>query len=150
MTCGVDDPNVKAFLKLIRYAEHYPVESDNWYDSLYGGKRFVGYQTHPNSPQTRWGKTSTAAGAYQILIATYNDAHSRGIMTDFTPASQDRFAFWKIGTRGARDFVCAGDVRGACGKLVREWVSLPGGSQSRMTMAIAEAAFVRYGGTLKT
>ena len=53
MPCDVDDVNVKAFLKLIRYAEHYPNKADAFYDTLYGGGRFTGYLTHPNRAVTR-------------------------------------------------------------------------------------------------
>jgi muramidase (phage lysozyme) len=37
----------------------------------------------------------------------------------------------------------------AISKLNTEWVSLPGGSQSHMTMETAKERFQRYGGTLK-
>lgn len=50
MACDVDNPNVQAFLKLIRYAEHYPDESDHWYNSMFGGGKFTGYQSHPKDP----------------------------------------------------------------------------------------------------
>lgn len=149
MTCGVADANVQAFLKLIRFAEHHPDESDNWYDSMYGGGKFTGYQSHPKDPVTKWGKTSSAAGVYQIVYGTWLEAKDKGIVTDFTPASQNKLAFAKLKSRGALTAICAGDVKGACGKLASEWTSLPGAKQTRMTMQIAEKAFARYGGTLK-
>lgn len=149
MTCDVDDPNVQAFLRLIRFAEHYPDDTDNWFDSLYGGGKFTGYQSHPNQNVHKWNKTSTAAGAYQILYGTWKEAKDKDIVADFTPASQNKLAFTKLKSRGALTAVCAGDVRGACGKLASEWTALPGAKQMRMTMKIAEDAFVRYGGKLK-
>ena len=144
--CGINSPNAQAFMKLIRYAEHYPDESDNFYFSLYGGGRFTDPSRHPNKAVTKWGHTSTAAGAYQILYSTWAEAKRHGEVLDFSAASQDILAFEKIRSRGALSAVCAGDVSGACLRLTREWTSLPGGAQTRMTFAIAQAAFIRFGG----
>lgn len=147
--CSIDSPNVQAFLKLIRFAEHYPDDSDNFYDTLYGGGRFSGYTTHPNRAVTRWGHTSNAAGAYQILYSTWAEEHRRGVAIDFSPASQDAIAFDKLRSRGALAAVCDGDLPTAFTLLRSEWTALPGASQTRMTMAAGTAAFTSYGGTLK-
>jgi lysozyme len=147
--CNADSANVKAFLKLIRYAEHFPDKSDNFYNTLYGGGSFVGFAQHPNKAVTKWGHTSTAAGAYQILYGTWAEAKKKGIVTDFSPAAQDAIAFAKLQSRGALGDVCAGNVDHACAMLASEWTSLPGGKQTRMTAGIARDAFVEFGGTLK-
>ena len=145
-TCDVSSPNAQAFLKLIRFAEHYPDQSDDFYFSLYGGGRFTDPSKHPNTAVTRWGHTSTAAGAYQVLYGTWAEAKKRGEVNDFSAASQDTLAFNRIKSRGALADVCSGDVAGASAKLAQEWTSLPGARQSRMTLATAEAAFTSYGG----
>jgi len=143
----VEEANVQAFLRLIRHAEHYPDSGDDTYDVLYGGGRFGSYATHPNRAVTRWGHTSTAAGAYQILFGTWRDAKRRGLVNDFSPAAQDAIARDKLRSRGALPAVMRGDVPTACASLRGEWTSLPGAAQSRMSMAVAEAAFARFGGT---
>lgn len=148
-TCDVSDPNVQAFLKLIRFAEHYPDASDNFYDTLYGGGRFSGYAAHPNKAVTKWGHTSTAAGAYQILYSTWAEARKRGIVSDFTLASQDKLAFEKLRSRGALDAVCSGDLFTAYTRLSDEWTSLPGARQTRMSMEDGKKAFLSYGGKTK-
>jgi lysozyme len=147
--CNSENSNVKAFLKLIRYAEHYPDTSDAFYDTLYGGGRFSGYSTHPNKAVTRWGHTSTAAGAYQILYPTWAEAKKRGIVSDFRPASQDLLATEKLRSRGALNAVCDGDLAAAFRLLRNEWTSLPGAKQTRMTFDIAKTAFIGFGGTAK-
>ena len=147
--CDLTNANVQAFLKLIRFAEHYPDASDNFYDTLYGGGRFTGYTTHPNKAVTKWGHTSTAAGAYQILYPTWAEAKKQGVVTDFTPGSQDRLAFEKLRTRGALSAVCGGDLGSAYALLRNEWTSLPGAKQTRMTLKDGQSAFVSYGGTVK-
>lgn len=147
--CEIGSANVQAFLKLIRFAEHYPDTSDNFYDTLYGGGRFVGYVTHPNTAVMKWGHKSTAAGAYQILYLTWEEAKKKGIVTDFTPASQDKLAFAKLRSRGALGAVCDGKLADAFVLLRNEWTSLPGAKQTRMTIEGGKAAFVSYGGTVK-
>ena len=147
--CDLDSADVKAFLKLIRFAEHYPDRSDDFYDTLYGGGRFSGYVAHPNRAVTKWGHTSTAAGTYQILYPTWAEAKRKGVVVDFMPISQDRLAFEKLRSRGALAAVCDGDLVMAYGLLANEWTSLPGAKQARITMAEARAAFVSYGGVVK-
>ncbi len=148
-TCDITDSNVQAFLKLIRFAEHYPNTSDDFYDTLYGGERFSGYVAHPNKAVTKWGHTSTSAGAYQILYSTWAEARKWGVVSDFTPPSQDMLAFEKLRSRGALDAVCSGDLATAYGRLGSEWTSLPGASQSRMSVEDGRRAFLSYGGRTK-
>ncbi|MDO7842784.1 lysozyme family protein [Sphingomonas immobilis] len=144
--CDINTPNVKAFLKLIRYAEHYPDASDNFYYTLYGGGTFKGDAAHPNTAVSKWGHTSTAAGAYQILYGTWKEAFDKKIVTDFKPASQDKLAFAKLKSRGALGSVCNGDLTTAYALLKNEWTSLPGAKQSRLAASVAEKYFADAGG----
>lgn len=139
-----DDINVAAFLRLIRFAEHH-IDSDEVYVALYGGQqRFTDTSRHPDKAVTAWGRTSTAAGAYQILYATWKEAKERGIVTDFSKASQDKLAIEKLRSRHALGYVQHGDIDRAIPLLRNEWVLLPGGSQSKMTMDEARRLFSRY------
>jgi muramidase (phage lysozyme) len=138
------DANIAAFLRLIRFAENRS-DSDDVYFLLYGGKqRFTDTSRHPDRAITAWGRTSTAAGAYQILYATWKEARDRGIVIDFSRASQDKLAIEKLRSRHALAYVQQGDIDHAIPLLRREWTSLPGGSQSKMTMDEARALFSRY------
>ncbi len=145
--CDINNANVKAFLKLIRYAEFYPDESDDFYLRIYGGGRFTDPSKHPDVAVKKWGHTSNAAGAYQFVYSTWAEAKRHGVVTDFSPASQDTLAFRRIEFRGAQEAVCSGDVASASALLASEWTSLPGASQSRMTLDTGQAAFKRYGGS---
>lgn len=139
-----EDIYVAAFLRLIRFAEHHS-DSDDVYFMLYGGQqRFTDTSKHPNKAVTAWGRTSTAAGAYQILYATWKEARERGIVTDFSKASQDKLAIEKLRSRHALGYVREGDIDLAIPMLRKEWVSLPGGSQSKMTMDEARKLFAKY------
>lgn len=140
--------NMRAFLKLIRYAEH-KTDSDSVYYKLFGGKEiFTDTSTHPNRLIRAWGMSSTAAGAYQILKRSYDDAVKRGYMNDFSPESQDSYAINRIKQRKAADLIDKGDLDTAIEKLNTEWVSLPGGSQSHMDIETARERFTLYGGHL--
>lgn len=139
-----EEINIKAFLKLIRYAEHGR-EDDDVYYLLYGGKqKFSDTTQHPNKAIEAWGHTSNAAGAYQILFSTWNEAKQKSIVADFSPDAQDTIARWKLETRKAMAFVKAGELEKAIAVLRNEWTSLPGASQSKMTMTEAKERFAGY------
>lgn len=139
-----NETNVAAFLKLIRYAEHH-TDSDSVYFLLYGGRqKFTDISRHPNKAITTWGHTSTAAGAYQILYGTWKEAKDKGLVGDFSKASQDKIACSKLQSRGALPSIQRGEIERAIPFLRSEWTSLPGGKQSRMTMMEARERFDRY------
>jgi muramidase (phage lysozyme) len=141
--CDMTNPNVKALLKLLRWLENYPKDDDAVYLRLYGGGAFSDTTKHPNTLVEKWGHSSTAAGGYMILFGTWQEAKSKGIVSDFTAESQDKLAWWRIGQRHAQEAVCAGrNQLDEAFKLLRsEWTSLPGAKQSQVK---ADAAKTRY------
>lgn len=116
--------NIRAFLIMIQYAEG--TYGKDGYKRLYGGGSFNDFAKHPNSKQTKWGITSTAAGAYQILSKTWNEIQPKLGLPDFSPASQDKAAIELIRRRKALDDVYAGRFAQAIAKCRKEWASLPG------------------------
>lgn len=140
---GSSERNVKAFLKLIKYAEHKRTD-DYVYYILYGGGSFTDTTKHPNKSVTKWGHTSTAAGAYQVLYSTWHELKEKGVIQDFTPASQDIIARRKLKDRGALSDVESGKVESAIQKLNKEWTSLPGGKQSNMKVEDARKLFNQF------
>lgn len=69
------------------------------YDVLYGGQRFSDYSRHPGVYNTitsgpNKGKKSSAAGRYQFLESTWNNAQNALGLPDFSPQSQDQAAWW--------------------------------------------------------
>lgn len=116
--------NLKAFLITIQYAEGtYGKDS---YRKLYGGSAFNDLSRHPNTPMKKWGITSTAAGAYQILSKTWNEIQGKLGLPDFSPLSQDKAAIELIRRRKALEDVVAGRFGQALVKCRKEWASLPG------------------------
>lgn len=65
-------------------------------------------------------------------------------MTDFSKASQDKLAIEKLRSRHALGYVQQGDIDHAIPLLRNEWTSLPGASQSKMTMDEARTLFAKY------
>jgi muramidase (phage lysozyme) len=116
--------NLRAFLIMIQYAEG--TYGKDGYRKLYGGGYFTDYTKHPNTKVTKWGITSTAAGAYQILSNTWAELQPKLKLPDFSPVSQDKAAIELIRRRKALDDVYAGRFAQAIAKCRKEWASLPG------------------------
>ena len=141
--------NRRAFLKLVRYCEFGRLDNQD-YRTLYNFEKFADTSTHPNrvyivgKHKDGTAITSSPAGAYQIVFRTYQAAVDAGVITDFTPTSQDRIAIWLIQKRGAIHDVDTGKVDDAISKLTHEWVSLPGGSHPKIGLAAARSRFQEY------
>jgi muramidase (phage lysozyme) len=120
------DANVAAFLKAIATAE------GGDYDFKYGavrGKRndpwrFSDTSTHPGAG---YGGTATAAGMYQITIATWRQHGGKMGLTDFTPKTQDLIAVEMLRSLGVIEQIKTGDVGGAMPQAARLWAALPMG-----------------------
>lgn len=145
------DANVRAFLMTIRAGEG--TADPLGYARLFGGGHFQSYADHPRQYITRplGGKpiTSSAAGAYQILARTWDEARAALNLRDFTPASQDAAAVFLIRRRGALADVKAGRFAEAIRKCAKEWASLPGSpyGQPTKTLAQARATYESQGGS---
>lgn len=131
---------------MIRYGEWGRVSNSDYY-GIYGGGTFSDTSDHPNIAVTKWGRTSTAAGAYQIIYSSWSEYVDRTGAHDFSPASQDGWALWTIGRKkGAMAAIDSGNVSGFVNKLNGIWQSLPGGAQQRKgyNMGAAESKFKEY------
>lgn len=140
------EANVKAMLMVIRTGEG--TADAGGYARLFGGGSFSGWADHPRKAVTRWGLTSTAAGAYQFLAKVWDETRAVMGLADFSPASQDMAAVGRIAARGALDYVRRGELSRALARLNREWASLPGSPYGQRTMsdAEAEAVYLAAGG----
>lgn len=129
------DANVRAFLALIRHCEGAN------YNTLFGGDTFATYADHPRQKITRklagHNLTSTAAGAYQFLSRTWDEAALACGLRDFSPASQDTAAIFLIDRRNALQFVREGRWEAAIARCNLEWASLPGSPYGQPTKPLA-------------
>ena len=143
---ALNNPNVQAFLKTIRFAEG--TSGPDGYRMMFTGKLFDSFDKHPNIKNSANGITSTAAGAYQFLYRTWAPLAIKLGLTDFTPESQDLAAVEKIRERGALNDVIAGNFIVAVEKVNREWASLPGSpyGQPTKTLAALQSVYQNEGG----
>lgn len=159
------DPNVQAFLRVIRNGESSQEDSAYWW--LYGSTAAkpvlaTNLADHPrvktyekyDGQFIKNGKIdyTTAAGAYQIVASTWDSTIQTALrLPDFSPASQDLAAVYLLIYRKALDHVLAGRFEQACAACRSEWVSMPGasvGDQPTKSAASALAVFRKYGGKL--
>lgn len=135
-------PGARALLDAIAASE------GGQYDVMYGGKKFSDLSKHPNEGQVirsgpNVGRTTTAAGRYQMTHKTWEEARAALNLTDFGPASQDAAAWWvaqrDYKARTGRDLsadIESNDPRSRAGiasALAPTWTSLPGGIEQRRT-----------------
>ena len=116
----------RALLNTIRFAEGtWTNGRGDGYRMLYGGGQFKDLARHPEFVVTS-GYSSAAAGAYQFLPATWNEAARRLNLPDFQPASQDQAALYLMEKRGAlARFDRQGLSHDVVALLAQEWASLP-------------------------
>lgn len=147
---ALEDTNVRAFLRVIREGESN--QRDDAYRIMFGGEHFEAPPwEHPGKVVTVGRLSSTAAGAYQFLLRTWNGLVKRYGFEDFSPKNQDLAAVALIDGRGALGDVIAGRLRAALDGCAKEWASLPGSpyGQPTLTYEQAETAFRAWGGEVE-
>lgn len=145
--------NRAAFLSMIRYAEG--TDGPRGYETMFGYRYFDSYADHPRQyfPFTDGAGRklkSSAAGAYQIIVKTWDTLRARLGLPDFSPASQDAAALELIRERGALADVDAGRFADAVRKVSKVWASLPGAGYAQPERALSSlyAAYRSAGGTV--
>lgn len=113
----------QAFLDTINWCEGLPK-----YDELFDYIPFDNNGPHPNVCVPFGDTCSTAAGRYQFLYSTWQDAISKlGIDDNMKAANQDQAALQRIDERGALTDIDTGNIESAINKCSYEWASMPPG-----------------------
>jgi muramidase (phage lysozyme) len=138
--------NVRALLQVIRAGEG--TSDANGYRRIFGGQLFESFADHPRVTVKSSGYTSTAAGAYQFIVSSWDETKRIMNLPDFSPASQDLAALGRIVARGALEDAKAGRFEAAVRKIAKEWASLPGSPYGQPTISWdkARAIFAQSGG----
>jgi muramidase (phage lysozyme) len=147
----VANPNVRALLHVIRVCEGTADEAG--YRRLVGGGAIASFADHPRTViRGSFGNglpyVSSAAGAYQFIADTWDEAVAALGLPDFSPESQDLAAVWLIWLCGALDDAIAGRVEAAVRRINRRWASLPGAPYGQPTASWTRVrkAFTAGGG----
>lgn len=140
--------NVQAFLRVIRRGEGTADAAG--YRRIFGGSMFSSMAEHPRKTIKTSRYTSSAAGAYQFIISTWDETARIMGLHDFSELSQDMGAVGRIAARGALDDVLAGRFDAAIRKCAKEWASLPYSpyGQPTISMATAAAVYASNGGSV--
>lgn len=120
-----ENPNVKAFLTMIKKAEH-GTDSNEVYYTLFGGGKFRDTSKHPNVCVKFRDTCSTASGAYQILYTTYLELAAELNLWDFSEETQDLMAIRILLKKRALIDIEQGRVQDAINKVKKVWASFPG------------------------
>jgi muramidase (phage lysozyme) len=144
---ALEQRNLKAFLRVLRQFESSQDDSAYWMIS--GGGKVPNLDGHPwhGIPTTKGAK---ACGAYQFLGTTWGSIADKHNVRGFGPAAQDFCAAALIEESGTMPMVLAGNLRGACERLKKIWVSLPGGSENAASNTYERAlkVYKEWGGKL--
>jgi muramidase (phage lysozyme) len=134
-------------------------ESGGSYTKLFGGRDFSDFSDHPRQDipiPYRPGMTSSAAGRYQFLGSTWDQASKALGLKDFSPENQDRAALWlaqRDYARNSNGRSLDDDLKARTFNpryLASTWTSLPGGQEgARATGTSAAAWNQRYQANLQ-
>ena len=125
--------NWGALSSIIRKVEG--TTGDKGYRTRFGGYQFDDMSKHPNiKAPTPWGTSSEAAGAYQFMKPTWDEAKSALGLTDFSSASQEKAGRFLTNRRGVNPdqrFTTYEGFSSAISKLSPEWAGLPNSQKGR-------------------
>jgi muramidase (phage lysozyme) len=149
LIAALDQPNVRAFLQMLRLGEG--TRGEKGYRTMFGGGLFDSFADHPRRLIKRGSLASTAAGAYQFLERTWDGLVKQYGFADFSPSNQDLACVALIKGRNALDDVIAGRFDAAVAKCNKEWASLPGSpyGQPTVTLERARHEYVANGGSFE-
>jgi muramidase (phage lysozyme) len=144
--------NLDAFLMTIRKCEG--TDGPNGPRMMFGGRLFDSFDDHPRIrfPYTdKNGKTYTtsAAGAFQFEIATWDRIARKLGLDSFSLENQEAAAAELIAEQGAMADVKDGRLQDAIDKCSSQWASLPASTvaQPKRTYVFATEAYADAGGT---
>lgn len=150
-TDTADDPYrvCYAYKHTVQDMSRHPAE---WYTDASGTRtREWGGEPLDNLGPTYAGLVSTAAGAYQIKLATWAGCKKALALPDFSAASQDAAAVYLIQGRKGLDALKAGNFDSFVALCAPEWASLPGANyagQGMRSIDALRAEFTSDGGTI--
>ena len=117
--------------KVLRHGEG--TSGDAGYTTQFTGTQFSDMSQHPRQIRSSNGHSSDAAGAYQFLSTTWDEAKGALNLPDFSKESQEkagRFLTERRGVNPDQVFKTKEEFKGAMDKLAPEWASMPYSGQA--------------------
>lgn len=146
LSIALTHPNVVAFLQTIRHCEG--TATPDGYRYMFGStpahpNLIPNYMDHPRkffdyTDHTGKHLRTSAAGAYQFVVGTWDNLKTRLSLPDFSPHSQDLAALELIAEQGALQDIESGHFDLAINKVRHIWASLPGSNNNQPEKSIAE------------
>lgn len=146
----IEEIRVRAFMQMLRVGEG--TVGDIGYETLFGGKSFIkdfgrDFSDHPRIHRPFGRTTSTAAGAYQVMGYTWDNAkmiarRKQYNIRSFSKIDQDLFCviLLKYKRSGGWTLLLQGQIREALEKFYSyEWASLPPGRYGQPSKTMAQA-----------
>ena len=112
--------------RVIRYGEG--TSGNRGYNTQFTGRQFEDLSRHPRQINSSNGLSSDAAGAYQFLSTTWDEAKRALNLPDFSVASQEKAGRYLTERRGVNPdavYQTKEEFKAAMDKLAPEWASLP-------------------------
>jgi muramidase (phage lysozyme) len=101
---------------------------DQGYTTQFTGTQFSDISAHPRQIRSSGSLSSDAAGAYQFLSTTWDEAKSTLNLPDFSADSQEKAGRFLAERRGVNPDAVYSNIdefKGAMDKLAPEWASMP-------------------------
>ena len=120
------NPGWRKLSSVIRFGEG--TSDPGGYNRQFTGTEFTDTSDHPRQLKSGGGYTSDAAGAYQMLSSTWDEAKNELGLRDFSPESQERAGRYLTQRRGVdpdQVFQTKEEFKEAMDRLAPEWASLP-------------------------
>ncbi len=103
-------------------------QGDKGYTTQFTGTQFSDMSKHPRQLKSGGGYTSDAAGKYQFLSTTWDEAQKALNLPDFSPESQEKAGKFLTKRRGVdpdKVITSRDEFVGVMDKLAPEWASMP-------------------------
>jgi muramidase (phage lysozyme) len=118
-------PEARALLRLISWAEGTD-DQVMPYNVMFTFRTFQGFDKHPRQLNYAGDLGSDAAGRYQMLSTTWDEAKGALGLNDFSEASQDRAAIYLLNKRGWNPNIELTEANlSLLAKIAPEWASFP-------------------------
>ena len=151
VTAGTLTGGWKPLSAVISFAEG--TSGPKGYQTQFTGTTFSDMSKHPRQLRSGGGYTSDAAGKYQFLSTTWDEARRSLNLQDFSPQSQEKAGEFLAKRRGLNTdqvYTNIGDFTKAIDKIAPEWAGLPYSQRSPKGYGMGSSYYGQGGKDIQT